>query len=135
MANKVYSNMAVKLDNAAGTLTAITCSLNQASIQSAMSVLDDTALCDTSQSVLPDQVSAKVNLNGWINSTTDGIFGPLMGNRTSKTKTAQFYNGLKYYRGEVYPENVQMSGAVKNLQTFSASLVFDGAITRTSVGL
>jgi hypothetical protein len=70
-----------------------------------------------------------------VNTTTDGIFGPLVGNRTSVAKTCQFYNGIKYYRGEFYPTSVRFSGAMQALQVFSAELTLDGAATRTSVGL
>ena len=62
-----------------------------------------------------------------------GIFGPLVGNRTSLTKTVDYYNGIKHYTGEVYPENVAFSGSVNSLVTFSATLRFDGAVTQTSV--
>jgi len=127
--------MTFAIDNAAGTLTTITCSVNQASLQGILNLLEDTALCDTANSYVPDLAGATISLNGWINSTTDGIFGPLVGARTSLTKTVEFYNAQSYYNGEVYPSDVTFSGAAKSLQTFSANLTFDGAVTRTSVTL
>lgn len=133
MPNKTYRDMTVAIDNASGTLTALACFVNQASISSTLSVLDDTALCDNSRSTLPDISSSQMPVNGFINSTTDAIWGPLIGNRTSITKTAEFYDGVSYYRGEFWPENVQISGGVGALVTWSVTLTLDGTITKTSV--
>lgn len=133
MSNKTYRDISVKVDNASGSLTAITTYINQASIQSTLSLMEDTALGDDERSFLPDLGGATVTINGFINSTTDGIFGPLVGQRTTVTKTVQYGNGVKFYYGEAYPNNVQTSGAVGSLLTFSADFTFDGGVTRTSV--
>jgi len=135
MANKTYADLAVKIDNASGTLTVITCQINSVDLEGTQTTLDDTTICDTTMSLLPGIAGGSLTLNGVVNSTTDGIFGPLIGNRTSITKTAQFYNGIKYYRGEFLPTNVRFSGAKQELQVWSASLVLDDTVTRTSVGL
>lgn len=135
MPNKTYADLALKIDNAAGALTAITCSINSVEVEGTQTTLDDTTICDTEMSVLPGIAGGRININGFVNATTEGIFGPLVGNRTSKSKTVEFYNGIKYYNGEFYPTNVRMSGANQQLQVFSAALVLDGAANRTSVAL
>lgn len=135
MANKTYADLAVKIDNASGTLTVITCQINTVDLEGTQTTIDDTTICDTNMSILPGIAGGTLSLNGVVNTTTDGIFGPLVGNRTSLTKTAQFYNGIKYYRGEFLPTNVRFSGAKQELQVWSASLTLDDTVTRTSVGL
>ena len=133
MGNKTYRDITVKVDSATGVLTAITSYINQANIQGTLSLLEDTALGDDERSFLPDLAGASIPINGFVNTTTDGIFGPLVGNRTTITKTIQFGNGVKFYYGEAYPDSVQLSGAVGSLMTFSVSFTMDGALTRTSV--
>lgn len=135
MANKTYADLAVKIDDSTGALTAITCSINTVDIEGTQTTLDDTTICDTNMSVLPGISGGTLSVNGFVNSTTEGIFGPLVGQRTSTSKTCQFYNGIKYYRGEFYPTSVKFSGSMQALQVFSANLTLDGAALRTSVGL
>ena len=133
MANQTYKNLTFKLDNASGSLTAITSSLNQASLQGTQDVLDDSSLSDDERSHQPGLAGSSLSLNGFVNSTTDPIFGPLVGQRTSITKTFEYYNGVSYYTGEAYPTDVAYSGAVNDLITFSATLTLDGSVTKTSV--
>ena len=79
-------------------------------------------------------------LNGWVNSTTEAMFGPLVGNRTSVTKTFGVSFGVPknstsdwWYTGEVTPTDVEFSGDPTSLQTWSCTLAQSGAISRTSV--
>lgn len=81
-----------------------------------------------------------VPLNGWINSTTEAMFGPLVGNRTSVTKTFAISQGVAknstsdwWYTGEVLPTDVEISGDPTSLQAWSCTLAQSGAILRTSV--
>ena len=133
MANKYYNDATFSIDDASASITEITCYINQADLNSTLEMLEDSSMCDDNQSFIPGISGASVALNGFVNSTTDGIFGPLVGARTSLTKTVDYYNGLQHYTGEVYPENVAYSGSTNTLLTFSATLRFDGAVTRTSV--
>lgn len=135
MANKTYADLEVKIDDSTGALTEITCQINSVDLEGTQTTLDDTTICDEEMSLLPGVAGGSLVLNGVVNSTTDGIFGPLIGNRTSLTKTAQFYNGIEYYRGEFLPTSVRFSGTKQELQVWSANLVLDDAVTRTSVGL
>ena len=128
--------MTFKIDNASASITAITSYVNQASLQRAINLLDDSSLADANRSVLTGLAGTTLSINGFVNTTTDGIFGPLIATATSITKTVEYgaYTG-RYYNGEVLLSNVQYSGSVDNLQTFSADMTFDGAVTRTSVAL
>lgn len=134
MANRNWKGVTVKIDNASGVLTEITSSVNQVAIESVLEMLEDSSLADDERSYLPGMAGATAPLNGFVNGTTEPIFGPLIGNYTSITKTLQVYNGLKYYVGEVYLSNVQWSGNANELQTWSLEATYDGPVTRTSVG-
>lgn len=136
MANKTFKDAAFKIDNAAATLTSITTYINQASLQRAIALLEDTGLNETNKSVLTGLAGTTISIAGLINTTTDGIFGPLIATATSVTKTVEFqaYSG-RYYNGEVLLSSIQYSGATGGLQTFSADMTFDGAVNRTSAAL
>lgn len=136
MANTIFKDMLIKLDNAAGSLTDITSYLSSASIRSVQDTIEDTAMADEEKSYLFGIAGASVPLAGMVNTTTDGILGPLIGNRTTATKTFQYtaYSG-RVYRGEILITSVEYSGSTNSLQTFSAEGVFDGVMTRTSVAL
>jgi len=83
-----------------------------------------------------DLAGASIPRAGMVNTTTDGVFGHLIGNRTTATKTIQFaaYSG-RVYRGEALVTAVEYSGSVNSLETFSSEATFDGVLTRTSVAL
>jgi hypothetical protein len=95
-------------------------------------------------SASPERMHGKadvsVPLNGFVNSTTEGIFGPLVGNRTSVTKTFVYSMGVAYnttsdwwYTGEVLASDVEFSGDPNSLQTWSCTLMQSGAFSRTTV--
>jgi hypothetical protein len=136
MGHKTSVDMGFKIDGAAGTIVDISGSVNSQSLASALNLLEDSGMGDEERTYLPGLNGATVDLNGFVNTTTDGIFGPLVGNRTSITKSVCFqsYSG-RYYTGEVWPGNTQISGASDTLQTWSSSLTFDGAVTRTTKAL
>src|SRR5512138_999103 len=108
MANTTYKNVTFKIDNAATTLVEITAFVNQASLQRAINLLEDTALSDANKSVLTGLAGTTISINGFVNTTTDGIFGPMIATATSVTKTVQYgaYTG-RYYNGEVLVSNIQ----------------------------
>jgi len=136
MANTTYRDMDFKIDNAAGTLTSIKSYLNQADLDAALDLIEDTSLADTNRSYLFGLTGKTIALSGMVNTTTEGIFGPLINAATSVTKTAEWkaYTA-RYYNGEVLLSSVRYSGSNGSLQTFSANMTFDGAVNRTSVGL
>ena len=136
MAHKTSIDQAMHIDDATGSLVAITGSVNSQALSAAMSVLEDSGMGDEERTYLPGLAGATLDLSGFLNTTTDGIFGPLVGNRTSKTKTVMFTAyALRFYTGEVYPTSVGLSGSPDTLETWSASLTFDGAVTRTTKAL
>lgn len=133
MAHKTSIDMAMHIDDATGTLAAITGSVNSQALASALSILEDSAMGDEERTYLPGLAGATLDLSGFLNTTTEGIFGPLVGNRTSMTKTVQFTAyALRFFTGEVLPTSVNISGSPDSIQVWSASLTFDGAVTRTS---
>lgn len=135
MAHKTSKDMGFALDNAAGTLTAISGSVNNQAINHAITILDDSGMGDTQHTTLTGMVAAvTIPLNGLYNSTIDGIFGPVAVAGTSVTKTAEFkaYTG-RYYTGEVNIQDYSISGTPDTLEVWSATLVASGAFTRTSV--
>jgi hypothetical protein len=134
MANKTWKDMTFKLDNAAGSLTALTTFVNMASLATAMEILDDTALSETVRGKVAGLTDISIEVNGFLNTTTEGIFGAVV-NGTSITKTFELYNGVKYYNGEAWPADVSFSGEAGQLQTFSTTLQVNGLVNRTSVAL
>jgi len=134
MANLWGNSVAVSVDNAAGSTTRITAWTNQAGIQGATDILDQMGFGNENPDIIHGVARATIPLNGFVNSTTDGIWGPLIGIRTSVSKTCGFYNGLQWYRGEFLPDSVEYSGTPDSLQTWSVNLMIDGAVTRSSVG-
>ena len=145
MGNKTYKDMRFKLDkpNSTGTLvlTDITAYTNQASLQRAINLLDDSALSDANRSVLTGLAGTTLSINGFVNTTTDGAFGPIIAAATSVTRTVEYRTHMtnstngRFYNGEVLFSNIQYSGSVDSLQTYSADMTFDGAVNRTTVAL
>ena len=141
MANKTFKDTRFRIDTTT-LLTDITSYINQVSIARAMALIEDTGLNEQNKSVLQGLAGTTISVNGHINTTTEAIFGPLVQAATSVTKTVEYQTyktstnstgtaGMFYF-GEVLLSNVQVSGAVGSLQTFSADMTFDGAVTRTS---
>lgn len=130
---KTYSTMTFKLDNATGHIADITNFTNNAALNGAMAILEALSLGDSTKTTFPGIAGSTFSLNGWVNSTSEAIFGPLVGNRTSVSKTFALYNGYKYLTGESYPNKVAMSGKADDMEVWSADLTTNGAITRTSV--
>lgn len=136
MTNKIYKDMTIKMDSSTGVLKDITAYLSSASIRAVQDTIEDTGMGDEERSYLFGLAGASFPLAGMVNTTTDDIFGPLIGNRTTATKTIQYtaYTN-RVYRGEVLVTSIEYSGSVNSLETFSSEGTFDGAVTRTSVAL
>ena len=136
MANTTYRDMAFKIDNASAALTAITAWLNQVDLERTLDLIEDTAMTDTNRQYLHGLAGTTFTISGMVNSTTDGIFGPLVNAATSITKTFEYKAfASRFYNGEVLLTSVKYSGSTNNLQTFSVSATIDGAVNRTSVAL
>ena len=136
MANTTMRDMGLKIDGASATLVDIKAYCNQADLQRTLDLIEDTAMSDTNRSYLHGLAGTTVTINGMVNTTTDGIFGPLINAATSITKTIEYKAyANRFYNGEVLLTGVQYSGSTNSLQTFSVSATFDGAVNRTSVAL
>ncbi len=136
MAHFTFKDMGVKLDNASGTLTDISGSVNSASFDGSMTMLEDTGIGDTEGTYLPGVARGTVTINGFVNSTTRAIMAPLVGQHTSVAKTVQVLISTgQYLNGEAYPSAVTISGAPDTLELFNSSWQADGGFNSTSVSL
>lgn len=136
MPNLHYKNETIKLDNAAGSLTDITAYLTSESIAGVQELMDNTTMGLEERSNLPGVAGGSATLAGVVNSTTHAIFGPLLGNRTTVTKTLQRAATTNIVlRGEFWITDVEFSGSVNTLQTFSSNMTLEGVMISTSVPL
>lgn len=134
MAHKTSIDMRLRIDSSTGVLKDISGSVNSQAIASALSLLEDSGMGDEERTFLPGLNGATIDLNGFLDTTTEGIWGPLVGNRTSRTKTVEFRSySSRFYNGEVLPSAVGISGSPDTLEVWNASLTFDGAVNRTSI--
>lgn len=133
MGNKLWKDMGVKIDNASGTITDISAYVNSQSLEAAITDLDTTGMGATSRSRVNGLGDISIPLNGFVNTTTEGIFGPIT-NGTSVTKTMDFtaFTG-RHFTGEFLPTAVSFSGSPDTLELWSATMVLTGALNRTSV--
>lgn len=136
MPNKSFKDMGFRIDGPAGTLIDIIAYVNQQDITRAIDLMEDTGMSATNRSYLGGLAGTTLAVNGFVNTTTDGLFGPLISTNTSITKTVEFKAyANRFYNGEAWLTNVKYSGSPGNLQLFSAALTFDDAVNRTSVAL
>lgn len=135
MPNLTGKDVTFQIDNAGASITDISAHVNQASIQAALNMIEDSALPDGDRTYLAGLHGKTLPVNGFWNSTTEAIYGPLLAARTSLTKTVEYGDGNRYFNGEALINNLQVTGAVDTVQTFSADHTISGALTRTSVKL
>ena len=136
MTNWISSVAGFRIDGATGTLTDIKQYVNSVDLEGGPNFLDDTGLGDTRERVLAGLATAtKISINGSLNSTTEGIFGPIV-NGTTVTKTIEIkWATGKYHTGEVWPEKVRIGSRVKEKSVFSVDLMAEYGLTRTSVAV
>lgn len=126
----------LRLDDATGAIATISGSTVNVTVNDAggTPLLDDTGLGDARHTQIFDiKIQAQGSANGWLNSTTEAIFAPLV-NGTSITKTIGI--GLvsgQYLNGEVFIRNVQLNQAVGSIGTWSFDYMAQTTLTRTSV--
>lgn len=133
MGHKISTDMRLGIDSSTGHIKDISSSVNSQAIAAAFSILEDSAMGDEERTYLPGLAGATIDISGFLNTTTEDIFGPLVGNRTSVTKTVEYtpYSG-QYYQGEALPSSVNISGSPDSLEVWSASLTFNGSVHRTN---
>lgn len=134
MANLTHKNNAVHIDNASNTLTNYTDHVIAHDWNRTLSMLEDNSYGDEEQTHLLLMGNTTLNLSLYLNTTTDALYGPLLADVTTTTKTVavQDYSG-RFYKGETNVSNIRKSGSLTTLQMISATHTFTGAITRTSV--
>jgi hypothetical protein len=136
MANYIFKDETIKIDNASASLTDITAYCTSLTVNGSQDLIEDTGMSDEEKSFLFGQAGATLSLAGILNSTTDAIFNVLIGNRTTATKTFQHTMASgKVLRGEFLNTAVETSGATNSLQTWSYSATLDGVMIKTSVAL
>jgi hypothetical protein len=136
MGHKTGKDMGFRIDSSTGVLVDLSGDVNSQSIQRAVNLMEDTGMGEEESTFLPGLANTKVPINGMVNTTTDAIFGPLVADNTSRTKTVEFKSyASRFYNGEVWVQNYEASGDPGSLETFSADLQFTGAVNRTSVAL
>ena len=134
--HKTGRDMGFRIDGSTGVLQDLSGDVNQQSIQRAVNLLEDTGMGEEERTFLPGLAGTTLSINGMSNTTTEAIFGPLVADNTSRTKTVEFKpHASRFYNGEVRVGNYQVSGSPDSLETFSADLTFDGAVNRTTVAL
>ena len=138
MANKGWRDFRFKIaGSSTSVLSDISDYINQELLASAITMLDQTGMGAnaTVKDVLNGLPEITVQLNGFVNTTTEGILGPIIkGTSVKKRFEVQRYTG-RYYNGSVLPSNIQFSGSPATLQTWSATFTFAGTFNRTSVAL
>ena len=74
MANKIYKDITIKVDNAAGSLVDITAFLSSGSIRSVQDTIEDTAMGDDERSYLFGLAGATFPIAGMVNTTLPALF-------------------------------------------------------------
>lgn len=139
MTNLIYKNEKIKWDNSTGTATDITAYVTSETLSGAQDTIEDSAMSDEEKSYLAGMAGATLSLSGIVNSTTNGLFAPYIGNRTSVARTYQRAANMTnsttglILRGEFLVTGVEYSGSNNSLQTFSLSAIADGVMTKTSI--
>ena len=120
MAHQLSSASRFRMDNTAGTITDISGSVNNLTVNGGNGLVEDTGLGDSVRTQIQDiGIINTMSITGMVNGTTYAIFAPLV-NGTSATKTveARLVSGL-YLTGEAYVGAVSFSVPI-GLQTFTA---------------
>jgi len=111
--------------------------VNSVEISGGNSLVDDTGLSDAVRSEARDIGMINVmTMNGFVNSTTEAIFGPCI-NGTAAAKTVEYkLNSNKFLSGTALIGTVSFSGPI-GLQTFSAEARSNSTtgFSRTSVAV
>lgn len=135
MANRNSDAVQIKLDDSTGSIVDISGDINSISWDGGQNLLDDTGMNDTRHTVVKGLANASnAALNGWLNSTTQAIFAPLVdGTSITKTYAHTFDDGVEWWTGEVWPESVTLSASIDALQAWSGGLRAQNGLTSTSV--
>ena len=125
----------VMVDNSTAALTQLNSELNDASFNISQETHDTTDLDSTAIGMVAGRYGWGLSLSGFVNSTTDNIFGPAtQGTSVSKTVSFQRMDQVLWYTGEAFVDgDYAISGAQGAPDVFSVAFVGNGNLTRTSV--
>lgn len=133
MANLTWKDMAFSIDNASTAMTNISAYINSQSLAAAITILESTGMGATSRTKQHGLPNISIPISGFVNTTTEGIFGPIIsGTSVLKKFSFQAFTG-RHYTGSCLPSNIQFSGTPDTLELFSTTLEVSGACTRTAV--
>ena len=135
MAHRNSDAVEIKIDDSTGSIVDISGDVNSLNWDGGQNLLDDTGMSDTRHTVVAGLANASnAALNGWLNSTTELIFAPLVdGTSIVKTFGFSFDGSSVWWTGEVWPEAVTISAGIDELQAFSVTLRAQDGLTSTSV--
>lgn len=124
----------VRVDDSTAAIAVISGSVNSITINGGQALLDDTGMGDARHTVVAGLANATdVTLNGYLDSTTEAIFSPVL-DGTSITKTIGI--GLvsgQFLNGEAWPRDVSLGAGIDELSTWSVTFQAQNGLTRTSV--
>jgi hypothetical protein len=123
------------MDSSAGTLVEFSSDVNSLGVGPGREALDDTGSNSDDRSRVPGIRNNVWPISFFVDTTSSLYRALLAAERSSVTKTVQYYDGLQYQNGEVVVSDLQHSGDGKALATGSANLNFDGSVNYTSVAL
>ena len=125
MAHLTWKDMTITIG-----ATAVTGSVNQASLQGVLDLLEDSGMGDDDKTFLPGMHGKSFDLNGWVDSTSEALIGPYIADRQSAVKAVAIDVGPKTFTGSGYFTSPQISGSVNSLQTWSSSFTVSGDLAR-----
>lgn len=131
---KKHTDIKFYIDDTTGVLTDISAYVNQQELERTVALLDDTGEGLEERTKVPGLGEGRLTVNGFVNTTTEAIFGPLVEDNTSITKTVAYrQHSTRFFKAECWLPSVRFSGSREDLQTFSVELEKTGAFDRTSV--
>ena len=117
------TGLTIKLDASDSTAALVDISdyVNSQAMRTAFDVFRTEGVGSSDPERQHGMADLSVPLNGWVNSTTEAMFGPLVGSRTSVTKTFAYGTGVPknstsdwWYTGEVLPTDGLAARTIKS---------------------
>jgi len=128
-------NASFKVDNAAGTLTDISTTLNSVTFPREIETLETTSFGSSNRSYVVGFTDATISIEGSFDATVDAHLAGILGQEASVSfeygpeGTTSTYTK---YTGECYMTSYETSAGVGDIVAFSAEFQVTGAITRGS---
>jgi hypothetical protein len=126
-------NASFKVDNAAGSLTDISTTLNSVTFPREIETLETTSFGSSNRSYVVGFTDATISIEGSFDATVDAHLAGILGQEASVSfeygpeGTTSTYTK---YTGECYMTSYETSAGVGDIVAFSAEFQVTGAITR-----